>query len=272
MSDPRLQRMSPGENTIIGLATGLIDVSTTQWILYCKNASQQKLPLTLDPRKLYRGYTMSLTNMCILSGLQFPLTAAVKNVMTGGVERRLSDAEQISAGFVGGVISGIVCAPMELIMIQQQRFGTSMLSTPGKVMSESGAAGLFRGLAMSCGREGVFTAGMLGLGPTLKRYAAEQHGCSATTSSIVGAVGGGVLVATLSHPMDTIKTCQQGDVMARTYGSVVHTANTLLEQGAASRFFSGWSWRTGRMIIQTFLFTECQARLSPVFFPHHFRD
>ena len=102
MSDLRLQRMNPGENTIIGLATGLVDVSTTQWILYCKNASQQNIPLTLDPRKLYRGYTMSLVNMCILSGLQFPLTAAVKNTMTSGAERRLSDSEQISAGFVGG--------------------------------------------------------------------------------------------------------------------------------------------------------------------------
>jgi solute carrier family 25 carnitine/acylcarnitine transporter 20/29 len=271
MSDLRLQRMNPGENTIIGLATGLVDVSTTQWILYCKNASQQNIPLTLDPRKLYRGYTMSLVNMCILSGLQFPLTAAVKNTMTSGAERRLSDSEQISAGFVGGVISGIVCAPMELVMIQQQRFGTSLVSTPGRVMSETGVSGLFRGLAMSCGREGIFTAGMLGLGPTLKRYAIEEHGCSAATSSVVGALGGGVVVATLSHPMDTIKTCQQGDVAAKIYGSVMHTANTLLEQGSASRFFSGWSWRTARMIIQTFLFTECQARLSPVLFPHHFK-
>ena len=35
MSDPRLQRLTSAENTAIGLATGAIDVSTTQWVLYC---------------------------------------------------------------------------------------------------------------------------------------------------------------------------------------------------------------------------------------------
>jgi hypothetical protein len=75
----------------------------------------------------------------------------------------LSSSEQISAGFIGGFLSGFVCAPLELVMIQQQRFGTSLLATPVKVMAETGSPfGLFRGLWMSCGREGVFTAGMLG--------------------------------------------------------------------------------------------------------------
>ncbi len=69
---------------------------------------------------------------------------------------------------------------------------------------------------------------------------------------------------------DTIKTCQQGDVKKVTYGGVVQTARTLLSQGSAARFFSGWSFRTGRMIIQTFLFGECKTRLSPIMFPHHF--
>ena len=52
-------------------------------------------------------------------------------------------------------------------MIQQQRYGTSLFSTPGKIIGDAGIGALFgRGLMMSCGREGVFTAGMLGLGPT----------------------------------------------------------------------------------------------------------
>ena len=215
---------------------------------------------------------MSMTNVCILTGLQFPLTGAVRNVITGGKERRLTDMEQIGAGFIGGVISGVVCAPMELVMIQQRRFGTSMLATPGQIVAEAGGTGLFRGLLMSCGREGVFTAGMLGLGPTLKRYASEKCGCSQTTASIASAVGGGVIVATISHPMDTIKTCMQGDVSGKVYGSVVHTAKTLMSEGSMGRFFRGCTWRTGRMIIETFLFMECQARLSPIFFPHHFQD
>ena len=162
---------------MIGLATGAIDVSTTQWVLYCKNASQQGLPLTMNPRILYRGYTMSLTNMCVLSGLQFPLTAIATGIFTGGKQRKLSDSEEIGSAFIGGVLSGFICAPMELVMIQQQRYGTSLFSTPSKIIGDAGVGALFgRGLAMSCGREGVFTAGMLGLGPTLRRQA-EEAGC-----------------------------------------------------------------------------------------------
>jgi len=47
-------------------------------------ASQQGLGFTLDPRILYRGLAMSVGNMAILTGLQFPLTGAVRSLMTGG--------------------------------------------------------------------------------------------------------------------------------------------------------------------------------------------
>lgn len=271
MSDPRLQRMSPMENTAIGLATGAIDVSTTQWVLYCKNASQQGLPLTMNPRILYRGYTMSLTNMMVLSGLQFPLTGLAAGVMTGGTTRKLSDMEEIGSGFIGGVLSGFICAPMELVMIQQQRYGSALFATPGKIIADNGVGTLFsRGLAMSCGREGVFTAGMLGLGPTLRRQA-EEAGYAKANAAMLGALGGGVVVATLSHPMDTIKTCQQGDVAGETYGSVVATAKTLYEKQGIGSFFRGYFYRTGRMICAVFLLNECKLKLSPLMFPHHFK-
>ena len=170
MSDPRLQRLTSAENTAIGLATGAIDVSTTQWVLYCKNASQQGLPLTMNPRILYRGYTMSLTNMCVLSGLQFPLTAIATGIFIEGnsaVERLGGDRLRVC-----GVLSGFICAPMELVMIQQQQ-DVAVLDA-GKIIGDVGIGALFgRGLMMSCGREGVFTAGMLGLGPTLRRSAED---------------------------------------------------------------------------------------------------
>ena len=36
-----------------------------------------------------------------------------------------------------------------------------------------------------------------------------------------GAVSSGVISATLSHPMDTVKTCMQGDIQRKTYGGCI---------------------------------------------------
>ena len=102
MSDPRLQRLNETENLAVGLATGVVDVSLTQWMLYCKNASQQGMPLTLNPKVLYRGTGMSMVNMSVLSGLQLPLTATCQGLFTGGVPRKLSDGELVGAGLIGG--------------------------------------------------------------------------------------------------------------------------------------------------------------------------
>jgi len=62
---------------------------------------------------------------------------------------------------------------------------------------------------MAMGREALFTAGYLGLVPSMSRYARESHGLGDEASRVVGAIGGGVIVGTLSHPFDTVKTCQQ---------------------------------------------------------------
>ena len=50
-----MQKLTPAENTALGVAAGTIEVSLLQPMLYCKNATQQKLPFTIDPRILYRG-------------------------------------------------------------------------------------------------------------------------------------------------------------------------------------------------------------------------
>jgi hypothetical protein len=78
---------------------------------------------------------------------QFPLTAAVSKAITGGESRTLDAAEQVGAGFVGGALSGVICAPMELVMIQQQLSGGSLFGTAGRVLRDHGVGTLFRGAA-----------------------------------------------------------------------------------------------------------------------------
>jgi hypothetical protein len=103
--------------------------------------------------------SLRVSNMSVLTGIQFPLFGLISNIFTAGEKRKLTAGEQISAGFLGGFVSGVACAPMELVLIQQQKFGGSVFSTPKRLMQQGGARGLFRGFLTASGREGLFTAG-----------------------------------------------------------------------------------------------------------------
>ena len=83
----------------------------------------------------------------------------------------------------------------------------------------------------------------------------------------VGALVGSSFAATLSHPMDTIKTCQQHDVAGETYGSVSQTFRTLTENGGYRSLFRGLHWRIGLMSTTFFLVNKFKQFLGPRMFP-----
>lgn len=272
LSEENFQKLSSAENAMVGVGAGIIEVTILQPMLYWKNATQQKLQLTFNPRTIYRGLTMSITNMGILTGLQFPLSNAVAMTLTGGEKRRLSSFESISSSFIGGMVSGLVCCPMELVMVQQQRFGGSVVSTPSRLINSHGITILSRGLITSCGREALFTAGYLGIGPSFSRELREKYDFSPGNAKLLGAIGAGIIAATLSHPLDTIKTCMQGDIERKRFGTFSETAKTLFQEDGFKRFFKGWNWRTGRMICAVFIMGECKNLLSPLMFPQYFLE
>ena len=81
-----MKRLLPAQNAALGALAGTIEVLLLQPMLYCKNAAQQSLPLSLDPRVLYRGVGISVSNMTVLTAVQFPLTGALSSALTGGAE------------------------------------------------------------------------------------------------------------------------------------------------------------------------------------------
>jgi len=266
-----VSKLSPINNFVLGATAGTIEVVILQPMLYCKNATQQGIPLTLNPAVLYRGVGVSVGNMVVLTGVQFPLTGAVGKMITGGVDRSLTKSEKIGAGFAGGAISGLVCAPMELIMIQQQRFGGGMLAAASRIVSEQGFLTLFRGLETSCGREGLFAAGYLGIGPVFADMLRSKYDMGAS-ADFAGAAGAGMIAATCSHPLDTIKTCMQGDVERATYTNFIGTYHTLMAQGGVGAFFKGWGFRTTRMICAIWLIGKVRDVVGGTLFPHAIRQ
>lgn len=260
-----LQDLSDAETTLLGVASGLVEVTIMQPTIFLKNATQQQLPLTANPRVLYRGYLASATNMAALTGLQFMLCGMTQKVMTGGKSRDLTFMESNIAGFVGGFGSGPLCCLLELVMIQQQRFAGTFFATPGRLISTYGTSSLMRGLVGASLREGIYTAGFLGMNPFLVDYAVREN---IQGGRIIAPLVSALVSGTLSHPVDTFKTCMQGDVGKEKYGSVVETCKTIHAERGLRGFFNGWFWRCPlRQVPSFFILQEARMGLAPIMFP-----
>ena len=67
-----------------------------------------------------------------------------------------------------------------------------MINTSKQIIRKYGFKKHFRGLITSCGREGIYTAGYLGIGPVITRKLEENYNYSRTTNKIIGfSIGGG---------------------------------------------------------------------------------
>lgn len=270
--DAVLQKLSGGENCVLGIMAGALEVCINQPQLYFKNARQQNIPLTLNPKVLYRGLAISALNMGGLTGIQFWLSGSIQKMMTGGKARKLTSGEEITSGFLGGFISGLPCCVWELIMIQQQRFGGSLVSTPGRMMGSHGPSVLFRGLTTSAGREGIFAMGYLGIAPVVGRILRENQGWGNYSAGFGGAIIAGVFASAVTHPLDTIKTCMQGDIERTKFVDVKGSYNTLVEEGGHVALFKGWGWRVSRMCCAMFIINEVKVALAPVVFSSRFTE
>jgi len=97
---------------------------------------------------------------------QFFLNGAIKNALTGGVPRELSNSEKIGAAVGSGVLSSVVASPLELMMVQQQVKGTGLLETAVSLIK--GGPVLARGMIGMMGREGIFCGCYLGIMPVVR--------------------------------------------------------------------------------------------------------
>ena len=166
--------LTDAENVLIGAICGTADTTLLQSTNYWKNAQQQRLPFTMDPRVLYRGYTANVINNGFCVASQFFFNGVVRTALTGGSERSLSDTEKIGSGFLAGALSGIICGPIELMMIQQQRKGGSLGGTAVDVV-KGGPGVFFRGTTGMCLREGIYCGGYLGIVPVVREYITTHY-------------------------------------------------------------------------------------------------
>lgn len=160
--------LSEAQNTILGVTAAFLEGVILQPTLYWKNARAMKLPFTINPKIIYRGTAASIFNEMQMMGLQFGFTGFFRKLFNAS-DGAISPSAQIyiSSGF-GGMFAALAASPVELIMIQQQRFGGSFISTPTRIIKTYGVTGkgIMRGATATMMRDCIYVTGLLGITPT----------------------------------------------------------------------------------------------------------
>jgi len=269
----QVKPLSDAENIGFGLLCGFTDVALFQPMNYWKNAVQQSLPFTLNPSLLYRGVAANLANNSFCVGAQFWLNGVWRKMITGGVNRDLSNIEKVGGGVFAGAASSVVAGPIELVMIQQQRKGGTLLDTTLKMLQ---GGHIFRGTIAMAAREGLYAGGYLGVMPVARQYVQDNYkdsiGATPDLARFSAAMMFTPFVSVFSHPPDTIKTCLQGDVEQTTYKGYMQTTQHIIKERGIATLWAGFPWRVGRQILCLMLFDKMVVTLQPIMFPHLFEQ
>lgn len=156
--------------------------------------------------------------------IQFAVGGSLKKLVLGGEKRQLKSYEEMGTGITAGVISAFAATPLELVMIQQQRKGGGTVET---IKSIAAPNHILRGFIGAAVREGLWTCGYLSIPPIVRRNLRENFPDqfdSDTKARIPAALLGGLFACYLTQPFDTVKTCMQGDIERKTYGTFVSIA------------------------------------------------
>jgi len=271
-SDDPLRKLSEHENLTLGISCGVVEQFLTQPLLYWKNSFIQGQPFTMNPKLLYRGTLASVGNMSLTTGVQFYTGGMYQKMVTGGTGTEMTYSQEVGTAFMGGVTSGPLCSMMELVMIQQQRFGGSLVGTFSRLVKEDGARVLLRGGLATSGREAFYTAGYLGIVPATQRFLTKEYALDPLAGNFLGASVGGLACAAITQPLDTAKTCMQGDIKGEKYRTITQTLRTLhKEYGSVRAMYRGYWWRGIYIIIDFLLLDFLKTNLAPGMFPEKFK-
>jgi hypothetical protein len=187
--------------------------------------------------------------------------------MTAYIQKNSGGTGDLGGAIAGGMLTALIAAPIELVMIQQQLHGGTLVSTPSKIIKNYGfgVKGLMRAFTVTVWRDAIYVGSMLGVTPLLQTYFEEEHKQSMALASFNASLIGGILAAVPSHPFDIVKTCMQGDLDQKLYTSARSTVATMYHQGGIIRFFNGCTWRSLNIVMTVYIANECKNHFSGYF-------
>ena len=225
--------------------------------------------LLAHPSLLYRGMTASTLAQVGELGLQFLLTGVVKKLILGKeTDREMTDPEIMAASLLGGAMASLYVSPAELVMIQQQNFGGSLLHTLKRILVQTGPFGLYRGFPAAALRDGTWTLSLFGFTPIVQEAIEERFvGLNQSVAGLGASLAVGTACGVVTCPFDVIKTSQQGDIDKRLYTSFFRTVHK-----QRFRLFSGVIWRVANVVGTIIIANEFRMRVAPLMFPDKYKD
>lgn len=129
----------------------------------------------------------------------------------------LDPARRAAAAWLAGACSGALVQPLDLAMIQQQKYGGGLAETAARLVRERGVHAWFRGGALTVAREAFYSCGYLWAVPLAREWVRRHHPRVRQTLGDLGEHGlcatmCGVAAAFVTQPLDVVKTVMQSNL------------------------------------------------------------
>ena len=123
------ETLTESQNITVGIFAALIESVILQPTLYWKNALASGIPISFNPRIMYRGTLASCLNECQMLGLQFGVTGYFQKFFmsfghssqSGHFQHdtlkndKYKEIIELASSSLGGLLPSILTCPIELV-------------------------------------------------------------------------------------------------------------------------------------------------------------
>ena len=195
-------------NGAVGAGAALAVVPLIMPFVHWKLQNQMGASFSGNPLKWYRGSVAFAGSFMTPTMIQVAVDGAARAHLERKYQRPLNEWEKVGVAMGAGVCSAFPIAALEALMINRQKEKMSY----GQAFRE-----LLRGkgmqpkvIALTIGRDIPFATTYLALVPIGKELLTDR-GVGPAAAAISSGLFFGLLCATGTQPLDTLKTCFQGE-------------------------------------------------------------
>mmetsp|Transcript_30855 Transcript_30855/g.42744 ORF Transcript_30855/g.42744 Transcript_30855/m.42744 type:complete len:274 (+) Transcript_30855:115-936(+) len=249
MSAVKKKPLSNTENLVLGAFGGVIETCAQMPLITYKICVQEGRALPTNIPGWYRGVFANASSLAPITAVQVFSNGVLERAITAGL-RETSESEKILAAMGAGSISALLYSPVDLLVIQQQKLKLGPGPAIAHIARTHGPQMLMRGFSACVVREAVYTAGYLGIAPVVKGRLEKLSPFwveNDVLTQFIGSCVGGTVAAMLTHPVDTAKTCIQGDLTKTNYRTATSTIPQLYAKGGIGILYKGGLARTARL-------------------------